>query len=112
MRAILSIPAVGLAAAAVPDVGDATTPGQSRHRSGFRRPSVIKRGSALASSVLAAVLFAGCTGEGVTTASAGNGSPSSTSVEPSASTTSEPADPTGDETGGQGSGNNGSGGQG
>jgi hypothetical protein len=106
----------GRLGSSIPAVGEAATPGRSRHRSRFRRPSVIRRGSALASSVLAAVLLAGCAGEGSAEASPGSGSPSSTSVEPSGPTTSDPVDPgagdAGDEDmGGQDSGGQDSGGQ-
>jgi hypothetical protein len=94
-------------------VGEAATPGRPRPGSGVRRPSVIRLGSALASSVLAAVLLAGCAGEGGTEASTVTGSPSRTSVEPSGPATSEPADPdpTDDGTVDDGSGGQGSDGQ-
>ncbi|HEX2075130.1 MAG TPA: hypothetical protein VHF92_15205 [Geodermatophilus sp.] len=67
------------------------------------------------SSVLTAVLLAGCGGDGAAEASPGGGDRSSAPVEPSAPTTSEPADPTDDGTvdepsGGQASTGDGSGG--
>lgn len=98
----------------IPAVGEAATPGRPRPGSGVRRPSVIRLGSALASLVLAAVLLAGCAGEGGTEAFPGTGNPSRTSVEPSGPATSEPADPdpTDDGTVDDGSGGQGSDGQG
>lgn len=91
-------------------------PGRSGDRFGSRRPSVARQGSAFASSMLAAVLLAGCTGGGGTGASPATGGPSSGSVPPSAPSTSPPADPvddgtTGEEVGGRSPSTDGSGGE-
>jgi hypothetical protein len=73
--------------------GDATVPGRSRAALHLRRPST--RGAALASSVLAAVLLAGCTGGAGDTAAAGTSSRATTSAQPSTVPPSRPVDLTG-----------------
>ena len=54
----------------------------------LRRPSVGSRGAVLASSVLTAVLLAGCTGEAASTTSSAPSSPASASAQPATSTPS------------------------
>ena len=61
-----------------------------------RRSPIGTRGSALASSVLAAVLLAGCTGEAAGTVVVSSASPASSSVEASSTTPPAAADPTTD----------------
>ena len=61
-----------------------------------RRSPFGTRGSALASSVLAAVLLAGCTGEAAGTSVVSTGSPAGSSVEASSTTPPAAADPTTD----------------
>ena len=106
MRAALGIPAVGSgvapATAAPADApgSDAArsdgTPRQFGASSTLRRPFISRRVPVLASSVLAAVLLAGCAGEAAGTVPSSAASASSTSAEPSAPAPSEPADPTDD----------------
>lgn len=70
-------------------------PGRAQGPTVHRSP-IGTRGSALASSVLAAVLLAGCAGEAAGTAVVGTGSPASSSVEASSTTPPAAADPTPD----------------
>ena len=98
-----------------PVADGSTVPELSRNRSGVPRRWVIRRGSAVVSPVLAALLLASCGSEAPAEAPRGTAGPSSISVEPPAPATSEPADPTDgaadDEPDGQASGGAGSSGQ-
>src|SRR4051812_42590582 len=60
----------------------------------IRRRSIIRRGSALVSSAVAAVLLAGCGGEAAGEAPVGLGSSSSASITTAAPATSQPAEAT------------------